>query len=279
MTLAAQNLFITQSGVSQHIKALEDVLNVRLFDRYNRKLVPTRAAIELYAGCQNSLIAIEQSLTKINRGEESLSGTVSIGMPIEFGNSIILPKLVKFGAKNPDVNFTFRVGFASEMNEALLQGDLDFAFVDTFHLDSKIESEKVYEEKLVLCASKEYFLKKKIKGLTTATIGKLDFIAYQEDYPVLKMWFQQNLKMRKLKLNIRGVIMDVQGVAKLVLNHAGVGVLPEYVVKKMQESGNKLHIFKGGPKGAKNTISVANLKNKTWLPAAEEAKKYLLERL
>ena len=279
MTLAARELYITQSGVSQHIKALEDVLKVKLFDRYNRKLVPTRAAIELYRGCQNSLIAIEQSLSKINRGEETLSGTVSIGMPIEFGNSLIIPHLQKFSQKNPAVDFIFRVGFASEMNEAILQGELDFAFVDTFHLDSKIESNKVFEEKLLLCATKDYVHSKKLKSLTVDSLAKMEFIAYQPDQPVLRLWFQQNLRLRKFKLNVRATIMDVQGVSRLIVHHMGVGVLPEYVVKKMQASGIKLHVFKGSSKGARNSISVAYLKNKTWLPAAEAAKDYLLSKL
>jgi len=33
MTHAARELHLTQSGVSQHIKALEDVLTLKLFDR------------------------------------------------------------------------------------------------------------------------------------------------------------------------------------------------------------------------------------------------------
>ena len=36
MTEAAQQLHLTQSGVSQHMRAFEDSLGVRLFDRVSR---------------------------------------------------------------------------------------------------------------------------------------------------------------------------------------------------------------------------------------------------
>ncbi len=48
MTTAAQELHLTQSGVSQHIRSLEDVLGIRLFDRIKKKLIPTTTADILF---------------------------------------------------------------------------------------------------------------------------------------------------------------------------------------------------------------------------------------
>ena len=47
-TAAAKKLHITQSGVSQHLKKLEEELQTELFTRVNRKLVPTAAGKKLY---------------------------------------------------------------------------------------------------------------------------------------------------------------------------------------------------------------------------------------
>ena len=93
MTQAASELHLTQSGVSQHIKSLEDMLGVRLFDRIKQRLVPTQPAGLLYKGCTDALGGLEHALAEIKGGTDRLSGPVNIGMPIEFGNNLILPRL------------------------------------------------------------------------------------------------------------------------------------------------------------------------------------------
>src|SRR5262245_56732646 len=105
MTQASQELHLTQSGVSQHIKAFEDSLGTRLFDRIKQKLVPTSQANQLYKRCRDSLFGIERTLSEIKGAEKQLIGTVKIGMPIEFGNNLIVPLLAKFGREHPLVRF------------------------------------------------------------------------------------------------------------------------------------------------------------------------------
>lgn len=45
---AAKEVFLTQPTISGHIKALEEYLGVKLFDRSGRKISPTRAGHLLY---------------------------------------------------------------------------------------------------------------------------------------------------------------------------------------------------------------------------------------
>ncbi len=44
MTKAAEELHLTQSGVSQHMKSLEEAVGVKLFDRVRQSLIPSKAA-------------------------------------------------------------------------------------------------------------------------------------------------------------------------------------------------------------------------------------------
>src|SRR5579885_2662221 len=108
MTAASKELHLTQSGVSQHIKSLEEVLGVRLFDRIKQKLIPTAAAAILFKRATDSLYGLEQTISELKGGEQQLSGEVSIGMPIEFGNGIVLPMLAKFAKQHPRVRFALR---------------------------------------------------------------------------------------------------------------------------------------------------------------------------
>ena len=47
--------------------------------------------------------------------------------------------------------------FASTLNEILLKGSLDFAFVDSFRMDRRIQTDPVYDEVLELCIEEHGF--------------------------------------------------------------------------------------------------------------------------
>jgi DNA-binding transcriptional LysR family regulator len=278
MTAAAKELHLTQSGVSQHMKTLEDVIGVRLFDRVKQRLMPTAQASALFKQASEALYRVEQTLAEIRDGKEHVTGTVSLGMPIEFGNNLVLPLLAKLCREHPELHLALRVGLPSEMNEGILRGDLDFAFVDAFGLDKRIATEKVYDEILHLCCSPEYL---KGKGGSHPKESKkyfesLEYVDYQVGEPVLRMWFEHQLGSRNLGLHTRATVMDVQGIARLILSGAGVGVLPGHLVGTLEKEGKKLHKFKGSGKPVKNGISVAFLQERTLSPAASTVLKSLL---
>lgn len=93
------------------------------------------------------------------------------------------------------------------------------------------------------------------------------------------MWFEQKFNSLPEKLKVRAYVMDVQGVAKLILNGLGCGVLPSYLVESFTSKNQKLEIFENNHKKVHNHISIAYLKEKTWQPASHELKKYLLENI
>jgi DNA-binding transcriptional LysR family regulator len=278
MTRAAEQINLTQSGVSQHIKHLEDVLQARLFDRINKKLVPTAAATQLFEACRENLLQIENALAHLQEGQKKLIGKICVGMPIEFGNNLVMPLLARFCRENPAVNLHIRMGFASEMNSSLLDGNLDFAFVDTFHLDRRIETQKVFDEILYLCCSPAYLRDKKVPK-SLQDFEALDFIEYQKGNPMLNMWFEQRFAANPHKLKVRAYVMDVQGVAKLIKNDLGCGVLPAYLVEALRDRGIELCVFDEAKEKVHNIISIAYLKDKTWLPASLALKNYLLKNL
>lgn len=263
MTLAAKELHLTQSGVSQHIKSLEEMLDVKLFDRIQQKLVPTSAGATLFKRCTQGLNEIEQGLRSIKGAEKQLSGTVTIGMPNEFGNNVVLPQLSAIARKHPLVQFKVRLGLASDMNEMLLRGEIDFAFIDDFRMDRRIKIEKVYDEVLELCATDEFVRKKGAAKNNRRFFESLEYVEYLDEEPLLRMWFAHHLGTQHLDLNVRTTIMDVQGVARLILAEVGAGILPSHLVSKLQKEGHKLHRFKGCGKPLKNAISVAYLQERT----------------
>jgi DNA-binding transcriptional LysR family regulator len=280
MTLAAKELHLTQSGVSQHIHSLEEVLGLKLFDRIKKSIVPTRNASLLFDQVCQSLGSLESTVNQITGQDKVLTGEVSIGIPIEFGNHVVMPLIAQFGKLHPGLKFTLRYGFATEMNTGLLSGRLDLAFIDEFTMDATIELEKVFHETHLLCAEKSYFSRKEqSKKPTRELFESYDYIDYQPGEPLLRRWFEHHLGIKKMALNTRATLMDVQGVARLIRSGLGIGILPNYLVDRLDRDGVKLHVFEGSGKPLRNKISIASLKNRTQSAACHATHQWIKSQL
>ena len=282
MTSAAKEMGLTQSGVSQHIKNLELGLGKNLFDRLKHKLVPTRDADTLAKSCRRHFLALERSIQQVTGKSENFRGEVRIGLPLEYGNNFILPILTKIGRIHPEVTFHIKYGHASEMNGLLLSGDLDFAFVDSFALDTQIAKTSVWDETLALCISKEYkshLFGKKRPGHNLETYDKLDYVDYVEGAPVLAMWFKHHLKKPFIP-NVRANLMDVQGMSRIIREGLGAGILPLHVVNRINEQyGEILEVFHGLKNPLKNTISLSVVKDRTLSSSAKFCQEFCLKEL
>lgn len=279
MTLAAKELHLTQSGVSQHIKSLEEVLEIPLFDRIKQKLVPTSSGRTLFEACSQGLTELETALWNVKGGTQKLSGRIAIGMPIEFGNSILSPLLLRFSKKHPDISYKAFLGYASDMNQLLLDGVLDFAFVDEFKMDPRIKSEKVFDEILELWIHEDLLKSKGPIDHPKKYFESLEVIELKEDAPLLRQWFHHHYKMKNLKLQPKMTLMDVPGVAKYICGGMGAGILPTHMGRQLQKAGEKIQNFKGSGKPLKNTISVTYLKDRTQSLAAKSLLDFLKSQL
>ena len=180
MTEAAKDLALTQSGVSQHIKSLEEEIGIRLFDRIKQRLVPTSGAHALYDQCIKSLNELENALSSIKGNPQKLQGRVNLGMPIEFGNNLILPLLNRLSELHPDLSFNITLGYTSHMLQMLLDGKIDFAFIDEIQTDQRMESIRVYEEILDLVISESLLEQYGPINNTKKFFESLPYVALQE---------------------------------------------------------------------------------------------------
>lgn len=279
MTQAASELHLTQSGISQHIKSLEDTLKVKLFDRIKQKLIPTEEGKRFYQQLSPHLQKLEEILVALTNKENALMGEVQIGIPVVFGLNVIIPHISRLGALHPQLRFRIFFDFATNFNQRLLKGEVDFAFVDEYTMDRQIETEYVYDETLMMCCSKDY-IKSKGEGTSRKYFESLDYLDYDHDSPLASRWLGHHYKVNNPDLKIRAEVADALGIAKLITSNMGVGVLPGHQIEKLKIEGKEIYIFPAkNPKELKNKISVAFVKGRSWSPAVQESFHFLMKEL
>lgn len=110
-TKAAAKLRISQSALSQTIRALEEHLGVRLLTRTTRSVAPTEAGERLLQTLAPRLEEIETELDALRDLRTKPAGTVRI-TATEFAiDTILLPKLAPVLQSTPDLHVEFVVDY------------------------------------------------------------------------------------------------------------------------------------------------------------------------
>src|ERR1700722_10569022 len=105
---SAELIHLSQPALSLQIRALEEEVGVRLFERNRRKTTLTAAGSAFRDDAAAALSPLEQA---IRRASLSLSGNLLL-LPIGFVSTVrseIEPNIVRqFGKSNPEVEFSLR---------------------------------------------------------------------------------------------------------------------------------------------------------------------------
>lgn len=126
-TRAADILLRTQSAISMQIKRLEGAVGEPLFDRGARGVVLNERGVRLLDNARRIVSLLDETAALMNR--DALDGRVRIGIPEEYGQSILSPALHQFSRRHPDVETSVRFGCSADHLAKVKEGELDIAVI------------------------------------------------------------------------------------------------------------------------------------------------------
>lgn len=128
ISAAAQNLFISQSAVSQSVKQLEEQLQVRLFSRSTRGVSLTSEGKLLLEYVSHALDLLQSGEEKIAASRQLLTGELIIGASDTVTKTYLLSRLEAFHKDYPDIRIRILNGTTSMVLDYLHAGQVDIAF-------------------------------------------------------------------------------------------------------------------------------------------------------
>jgi|SRR5579884_72448 len=160
---AAQELSISQPGVSFHIKALEQEYGAELFERVGRRLYLTDAGRTLAAYVQRAGLLEEEAMVAMQELKGLESGLLVVGASATIG-IYLLPEVVgEFRKRHPGIKVSLRVGNKRHTLERLLQNELDFGLVAGPITHDALSPEPYLDDELVVIVSPAHrFARQKI---------------------------------------------------------------------------------------------------------------------
>jgi LysR family transcriptional regulator, nitrogen assimilation regulatory protein len=131
-TRAAQRENATQSGISQHVAAVERALKVKLFERTTGGVTATPAGMRYYKRCVEAVGTLEHAAEEARSRAGEVSGELRIGLMPTFTRAVLAPVLDDFVPRCPEVRLHIVEGYSALLTEMVLDDVLDFAVVPAF---------------------------------------------------------------------------------------------------------------------------------------------------
>jgi LysR family nitrogen assimilation transcriptional regulator len=131
-TRAAERENATQSGISQHVAAVERALGAKLFERSSAGVVPTPAGVRYYKRCIEAVGMLDNAAEEARSIASDVTGDLRIGLMPTFTRAVLAPVLEDFVERHSEVRLHIIEGYSGLLTELTLADELDFAVVPAF---------------------------------------------------------------------------------------------------------------------------------------------------
>lgn len=154
---AAEQLHLTQPAVSKRIAALEQRLDIRLFDRIGRQPLLTEAGRALLPRAQRILLDMADARRAIDRLHGTIAGPLKLGISHHLGLHRLPPLLARYVELYPEVKLDIAFLDSERAAERVLAGQLEIA-VGTLspHLPPTLQQHWVWQDELLIAVAREH---------------------------------------------------------------------------------------------------------------------------
>lgn len=124
-TKAAKQFYISQTAVTQQIKALEHELGVQLFNRNNRRVELTPAGKTFLEDAKAILRRTRDAFDRAKRADTVFTGNINLGFVKGFEKTVLSDLLSDFHVQYPNISFSLTRENVSELYDGILDHNLD----------------------------------------------------------------------------------------------------------------------------------------------------------
>ncbi|MBO9583220.1 MAG: LysR family transcriptional regulator [Flavobacterium sp.] len=228
-TKAAELCFVTQSGLSQQIKKLEEELGLPLFKRIGKKVQLTEAGSVFLIHAKKVVENVENGKQAIEDLNEMIGGELRIGVTYIFG-LLILPVVNAFAKKYQSLKIIVEYGTTETLEQKLIDNELDLVLVISSHqIEGLIQKVPLFTSNMVLVVSKNHAL------------AHLDKIAFKkiEEIPLIlpgkgsnsREYVEELFKKFNMKPKISIELQSIHALLQMVENSDWATIVAEMALK------------------------------------------------
>jgi DNA-binding transcriptional LysR family regulator len=267
-TLAAKDLFLTQSAVSHAIKALEDDVGCRLVDRVGRRVLLTQAGEQFLRHTEKILDEMGTARAGLELLTKWGHGRLRVGASTTACQHILPTVLREFRQRYPKCEIRIEPGDHGQQLELLRDGQIDLAIVlePPPHALAEFTFIPLFQDELRFIVAPQH----RWAGGGVApreTIEAETLVLYNKSSQTFRL-VSEYFREEKIALSNVIELGSMEAIKELVKIGIGAGVLAPWIARAELESGTLVSLPLG-PRKLCRRWGVSHLKGRR-LSLAEE---------
>ncbi len=236
---AASDLHITQTGVTQRIRAIEKELGTTLFLRSRKGMRLTQEGEALYRYCMGAEDIEGEALSQIASAGKNRPIYMNVAGPTSVMTARIVGQCMHLYFDWPQMYLNFVITDAANRIGQLRSGQVSLAIVPPQNVPNEMDSKKIKSDKYVLVGSPKWKGRRLDEILENERVidfdeGDLTTLNYLKKFDLM-----MQLKRPRLFVN------NNEAIIKLFSAGVGCGTLTQEIAKPHLESGD-LIVLNGG---------------------------------
>lgn len=221
---AAMNL-VSQSAVSQQVRALESRFSHPLIERaYRKGVVLTPAGQRLYAACKDIIERFTALENELSTNGDNIAGSLKIASVYSVGLHELPPYLKSFIEANPKVNVRLEYSRTDKVYEACLDNSIDFGIVALPLRKAHLDVIPFRREQLLLVCSPDHRLSRR-RRVPLKSLADEPFVAFEKDIPTRKT-IDRVLREYQVAVSIAMEFDNIETIKRCVEAGIGISILP-----------------------------------------------------
>ena len=242
---AAQHNALTQSAVSQQVKALEKRYGVRLIDRGKKSFSLTPEG-RTFLGAAREILAVVDGLdARLRELREVVEGDLRLAAVLSVGLHELPPYTRQFARLYPQVKIHTDYLRSSEVYAAVLAGRAEAGLVAYPAVRRGLVVEELWRDRLVLVCSPSHRLARRARVPLSELAGER-FIAFAADLPTRKA-LDRALRGAGVAMRPEREFDNIETVKRTVEIDGAVSILPETTLANERRAGSLIPVEISSP--------------------------------
>lgn len=236
-SLAAERNFITQSAVSQQIRALEEKFKRRLLERVRgrREIKMTAAGEVFYRECKNVLLAYDQLNESLRGLVGKIGGTVKVATVYSVGLHEMPAKVGEFMSKFPTAKIDLEYSRTTKVVRDVLNGTMELGVIAFPEPRRGLTVVQMPAHRLVLICPPDHKFAKRSQ-VKAKDLNGMDFVLFERDTPTRKAT-DRILKDHGVEVKKVAEFDNIETIKRAVQVGFGLAILPQPAVTDELRTG------------------------------------------